>query len=95
MLENTSGSVKVVVKLQLLINENENDSFYKYRGKFSSGKMTKFSLSDENFPRRKIFPDENFPRRKIFPDEKFSPTKTFSNNLKKAEITKQESKGGV
>ena len=66
-----------------------------YRGKFRRGKMTKFFASDENFPRRKIFPDENFPRRKIFPDEKFSPTKTFSNNSKKAEITKQESKGGV
>ena len=39
-----------------------------YRGKLRRGKVTKFSSSDENFPRRKFSPV------KIFPDETFAPT---------------------
>ena len=42
-----------------------------YRGKLRRGKVTKFSASDEIFPRRnfspaKFFPDEVFPD-KVFP----------------------------
>ena len=43
-----------------------------YRGKLRRGKVTKFSSSDENFPRRKFSPTKLLPRRIFFPNEYFT-----------------------
>ena len=53
-----------------------------YRGKFCRGKVTRFSVGDESFPRRNFSPANIFPRRnfspaKFFPGEYYSPAKFF------------------
>ena len=40
-----------------------------YRGKLRRGKVTKFSSSDENFPRRNFCPNEYFSPTNILPGE--------------------------
>ena len=45
-----------------------------YRGKLSSGKVTKLCLGAKNFARKKILPEETFTRRRFLLDEYFYTT---------------------
>ena len=45
-----------------------------YRGKLSSGKVTKLWLGAKNFARKKSLPEETFTRRRFLLDEYFYPT---------------------
>ena len=46
------------------INTRSVRYYLPYRGKIRRGKVTKFSLSDEMFPRQLFFPGEIFPDQK-------------------------------